>query len=150
MGFLDFLKPKPRQGSESVDRPLSPNLAFETRDPYKIGITGEGFKNADGSSRQKLIARCKVGDPVELVREPANPYDKNAIAVFAKGGQLGYLRRDDAAEYAPRLDGGTRVRTSIAHINGGSRDKPEMGVVLWIAWEAKRRRRKASGPEDEG
>jgi hypothetical protein len=33
---------------------------------------------------------------VELVREPANPYDPNAVRVEADGRQLGYVAREDA------------------------------------------------------
>jgi hypothetical protein len=31
-----------------------------------------------------------------LVREPDNPHDSNAIAVFSTQGKLGYLSREDA------------------------------------------------------
>ncbi len=35
-----------------------------------------------------------------LVREPDNPYDPNAVAVYAEGGQqVGYLSREHASDY---------------------------------------------------
>jgi len=34
-----------------------------------------------------------------LVREPDNPYDPNAIAVYSPAGKIGYLSREDAEEY---------------------------------------------------
>lgn len=34
-----------------------------------------------------------------LVREPDNPYDSNAIAVYSPVGKIGYLSRDDAERY---------------------------------------------------
>lgn len=41
---------------------------------------------------------CAPGEPVDLRREPKNPHDANAVAVFsARGVQMGYL----SAERAP-------------------------------------------------
>jgi len=39
-----------------------------------------------------------------LVREPENRYDPNAVKVVVNGYRVGYLRRVDAAAYAPMLD----------------------------------------------
>jgi len=42
-------------------------------------IAGTSHTNPDGTSRQKLIKKLKEGASLDLVREPDNPYDKNAI-----------------------------------------------------------------------
>jgi collagen type III alpha len=42
---------------------------------------------------------------VQLVPEPANRHDRNAVGVWAGPLQLGYLPRDDAARYAGVLSG---------------------------------------------
>jgi hypothetical protein len=40
-----------------------------------------------------------------LVREPDNPYDRNAIAVYAAGGRkVAYLSRHDALAYSDLLE----------------------------------------------
>jgi len=54
---------------------------------------------------------------VELVREPGNPADPFAIAVWSDDGEgrrwrLGYLDRTVAAQLAPRLDRGA-VATAV-------------------------------------
>jgi hypothetical protein len=50
--------------------------------------------------RKFEILLCAPGEPIELVPEPKNKHDENAIAVFsARGVQLGYL----TAERAPRI-----------------------------------------------
>jgi single-stranded-DNA-specific exonuclease len=59
------------------------------------------------------------GDPLELRRQPANPHDPNAIAVFRGALQLGYLRREIARHLAPKLDGGERYRARVASVTGG-------------------------------
>lgn len=58
------------------------------------------------------------GAPAHLVREPANPADPLAIAVWADGDgvawRIGYLERAVAARLAPRLDAGTVVTATLA------------------------------------
>ena len=44
--------------------------------------------------------------PVDVLREPDNPADKNAVALFAGGTQIGYLSAESASWYAHALDSG--------------------------------------------
>lgn len=50
-----------------------------------------------------------VGDTVELVREPDNPYDSNAILVMGKGRDLGHLSAYRAKDVSWKLDSGKFV-----------------------------------------
>lgn len=43
---------------------------------------------------------------LNLIREPDNPYDPNAIAVYHMAHRVGYLPRTLAAELAPQMDQG--------------------------------------------
>ncbi len=52
----------------------------------------------------KIIAQCKIGDPLVLVREPQNPHDPNAIGVWAGGMRIGYLLKKENAELAALID----------------------------------------------
>jgi len=103
--------------------------------PSWLSIRGESFRNSDGSERQELIAGCEIGDPVELVREPGNRHDGNAVAVLAGAGQIGYLSRADAAILAPLLDDGLDGDIRIARIHGGTTDKPSLGVIVEAEWD---------------
>lgn len=76
------------------------------------------------------LALLPSESPVHLVREPSNPYDPNAIQVWAERKlfpedhpikesalrgefvRLGYIRREQAAEFAPELD---RREFSLCH-----------------------------------
>ena len=51
------------------------------------------------------------GQPLELVPEPDNPHDPNAIAVWNAGRSLhvGYLPREYAAKLAKDLGGGPKI-----------------------------------------
>ena len=51
----------------------------------------------------RTTERVRVETQAMLVREPDNPYDANAIAVWIEGSTVGYLCRDDARAYRPGL-----------------------------------------------
>ncbi|MGC9973827.1 MAG: HIRAN domain-containing protein [Gaiellaceae bacterium] len=73
-----------------------------------------------------------------LIREPGNPYDSNAIAVYAdRVGQVGHLSRDDALEYQQMFEAlsarGCSVATCPAFLIGGTKQKPSFGVMLCLS-----------------
>jgi hypothetical protein len=72
----------------------------------------------------------------ELVPEPENPHDPNAVKVMIDGRQVGHLSRADAVELGPaivaarKLEGGGLVRAMIVGHEGGDTDN--LGVFLRI------------------
>jgi hypothetical protein len=71
--------PKPKIEEEASD-----NVFFAK-------VHGVSFKNDDGSSRQKIISRCKVGEELDIIPEPTNRHDRGTMKVCRKNGeQLGY------------------------------------------------------------
>lgn len=59
------------------------------------------------------------GFPVEIVREPENPHDNNALAVRYKGETFGYISAARAESLAPILDYAKVTRiTSRARYDG--------------------------------
>jgi hypothetical protein len=52
------------------------------------------------------ITKMKPGQPLRLEREPNNPADVNAIAVYIFDQKLGHLPRGFAEELAPLADAG--------------------------------------------
>ena len=92
-----------------------PGLRLETR------IAGVTFDNTDGTSRQALIRLLRVDEQLGLVREPHNPFDHNAIALFAaegkaQGKQLGFVPRSLAAVLAPLMDEGLQLHATIKRV----------------------------------
>lgn len=70
---------------------------------------------------------------VDLIREPANEYDRNAIAANIDTLHVGYLRREIAAQLAPVLDKHKIPSVRICGvIRGGSIDAPSLGVHVWL------------------
>ena len=57
-----------------------------------------------------------AGDRLEMVREPGNPHDSNAVRVEWRGRKLGYLPRADNAAVARQLDRGATLEARIAQM----------------------------------
>ena len=55
----------------------------------RLPVVGVSHRNNDGSSRQDIIRQIEVGEPLDLVREPTNMYDTNAVMVLHELGQIG-------------------------------------------------------------
>ncbi|HTY99078.1 MAG TPA: HIRAN domain-containing protein [Rhodocyclaceae bacterium] len=81
-----------------------------------------------------LWDEMKVGDPLVLVREPANAFDANAVRVEWRGRMIGYLPRAENRAVAAEMDRGGRVEGRIArlreHRNPWARVLIEVFVVL--------------------
>jgi hypothetical protein len=109
-----------------------------------------GFEVVGESKYQDALSNicgghCEEGHEheclAELVPEPDNPYDPNAVAVLIEGEKVAYLSRFDAKRYLDELArlGHAGDRASCdAMINGGwdrgGREKGYFGVELDLAW----------------
>lgn len=50
------------------------------------------------NGRQKYLSKISETDPAELVREPENKYDSNAIKVIVRNFHMGYIPKQIARE----------------------------------------------------
>ena len=75
------------------------------------------------------------GQPLVLRRDPANPHDANAIAVFPAGGgeQAGWVPRELAAEIAPDLDAGRPWSAVVLREQRPSPRDPRSGLTMLLA-----------------
>ncbi|HEY5539842.1 MAG TPA: single-stranded-DNA-specific exonuclease RecJ [Coriobacteriia bacterium] len=89
------------------------------------GVTFEG--------RQDVLERAAAGTPLRLVRQPDNPYDTNACALFdPHGDQVGFLNRRLAAALAPTIDAGVEYDVEVTEVTGGEADR-SLGVNVLLA-----------------
>ncbi|MPZ26150.1 MAG: hypothetical protein GEV12_06790 [Micromonosporaceae bacterium] len=87
-----------RQPTAPQPSPI-PVARFDGR--HDLDVVGESFYQdaiwqcAGGWTSERVRAEIEA----VLVAEPDNPHDKNAISVWISGMRVGYLSREDAAEY---------------------------------------------------
>jgi hypothetical protein len=72
-----------------------------------------GFRYAEAA---EAWPQLKVGDALELVREPDNAHDPNAVRVEWRGRKLGYVPRRANAALAWGLDRGSRLRARVSRL----------------------------------
>jgi hypothetical protein len=116
LGGLFFLvrafQKRPAKQTSSVDQPQP---STEPRH-FFLQVHGIYHRNADGSSRQKIIRSCRPGDLLVLAPEPENKYDPDAIKVCRPdGAQLGYFRVTADEVFAADRPGyvGCRIRLDV-------------------------------------
>lgn len=72
-----------------------------------------GFQYHHGKA---LWPEMKVGDRLDLIREPENKYDTRAIRVEWRGHKLGYVPRRENADIARLMDNGSRLEARITRL----------------------------------
>lgn len=116
------------------------SLASLARSVIRTKVRGVTATNPDGSDRQAIVRRCKPREMLLLVREPHNRYDRNAVAVYRRGGllsdtqQIGYISAELAEEIATRIDSGERVEARVLEVAGGGggflRERKNFGLNI--------------------
>ena len=71
-------------------------------------------------NRQSAVKKLQIGKKITFTREPENLYDHNAIAVYCKGEQLGYVPASIASRVAPHLDAGYLISGTVIEVYGGN------------------------------
>ncbi len=81
--------------------------------PILDGIVAGGFSTYIAGTayegRHLNLAAVVDGAPLRLVREPANPYDPNAVKIFHGDAPLGYVPAIHARHLAPLIDLGESI-----------------------------------------
>ncbi len=65
---------------------------------------------------QALFPLLRIGDRLDLIREPDNPFDPRAVRVEWRGVQIGYAPRLDNVDLARLLDRGEGLEARILHL----------------------------------
>ena len=89
-----------------------------------LAIVGVDYPNRKPRTRGTIprrfeIAACVPGEPVELVLEPDNPADANAIMIFsARGVQIGYVTAERAPLVGKHIRQGDEVLAVFQGVAG--------------------------------
>lgn len=67
--------------------------------------------------RKNNVKKLSVGDSLKLIRQPDNPYDKNAILVVSeKDEEIGFIAKDWASIFSFKMDHGFDYEASVKMI----------------------------------
>ena len=120
--------------------PLPPDADYDYT--YKLHLAG-GHVGGEYGDRQLAILALRPGQTLELVREPRNRHDKNAVAIYASGKQLGYVPAFKAEMTARYLDQGRTVDARVVEVTGYvPASKAEEVFQLPQPWASRRRTRR--------
>lgn len=72
-----------------------------------------GFRYAEATV---VWPELRPGDRLDLVREPDNPHDRNAVRVEWRGRKLGYVPRAENEALAWAMDRGETVTARISRL----------------------------------
>lgn len=86
-----------------------------------------------------------IGDPLDLVREPENKYDRNAIEIYWKALKLGYLPREDNLVLSNLLDRGMLLKADVKEVyaNNSLHERIRINVEIVIPDNPEFRKRMA-------
>ncbi|HET8701898.1 MAG TPA: HIRAN domain-containing protein [Nitrococcus sp.] len=92
-----------------------------------------GFQYHQG---ERLWPYFRTGDALSLVREPANPYDPQAVRIDWQGHKLGYVPRRENTAISQMLDRGERLSAAIERLSTGPSPWTRIRFSAWLeAWE---------------
>lgn len=77
-------------------------------------LVGTKFR---GQEMVDLLASLPQGEPLTLVRDPANIYDRKAVQVWARGHHIGFVKGNQNRDLAARMD--MRLAMDTAATFGG-------------------------------
>jgi hypothetical protein len=118
--------------SAAMTRPKTPAASSaQNVHQFYSKVVGVTFKNDDGSDRQAIIRKCKVGEQLTLWWDQKNKFSSHAVAVFRQNGkQLGHLPDSTAAGVVLEMEAGWKHVAYAHEITGGERNKGKRSVGM--------------------
>ncbi|HMN20925.1 MAG TPA: HIRAN domain-containing protein [Ottowia sp.] len=92
--------------------------------PSEVIIEVAGFRHTS----QVPLDEITVGSPVQLVAEPDNPHDRNAVVMLTQGRKIGHVPRQQAVGVRRWMDRGT-LSAHVERVNG-TPERPLVYVFL--------------------
>jgi len=95
-----------------------------------------GFQYYEGKGLWDMM---RIGDTLQLVREPRNPHDINAVRVEWRGEMLGYVPRRENSDVARQMDHGAPVKARIVKLKEARNPWQRMEFEVYVELQAGQR-----------
>ena len=118
------VKIAPMQNDEIQTNISRQNISQEGYEFY-TKVVGVTFNN-----RQQYVKQCYNGQQLDLVRDKFNPYDKNAIAIYAGDNQVGFLSEELAQKLAPKMDSGIIYECFVECVTGDTHNINGLNIKI--------------------
>lgn len=83
------------------------------------------------NGRQKYVQQCYTGQHLKVVRDVFNAYDNNAIALYANENQVGFVKKELAAQLSKKIDNGIKFDCIVENVTGGNNNYYGLNVKLY-------------------
>lgn len=93
---------------------MTPAIGIASRNVLIQESPVAGFPFYEGEWVWSSLA---VGAPLNLIREPENEHDSNAVAVYFRSKQLGYVPRAENTVISQMLDRGEHLEAHISRLH---------------------------------
>lgn len=92
-------------------------LAMAQAESIRILVQNSPLAGSQYYAVDQFWSEIKVGDALELIREPDNKHDRKAIRVEWHGHKLGYLPRKENRVVAAAMDAGDRLSARVSSMS---------------------------------
>ena len=132
--FEIFCEIKMSDGSDPAESSLPDEVIRELELEKQFEVNGTHL-----GGRGARIENVNVGDSLQLIREPDNKYDSNAIGVYNNSGSLGFVPANLSKKIAPLIDSGKIIcsATVVDVVPRSKRGKGARASILNIRLNAK-------------
>lgn len=96
-----------------------------------------GFQFYDGN---RLWTAIRPNDLLDLVAEPDNPYDKQAVKVMWNGNQLGYVPRSENTAVSQMLGRGQSLTARISALRQSSEPWDRILMKIYLTQDLRYRK----------
>jgi hypothetical protein len=87
------------------------------QDNVRLVVQSSNLAGFRYHAASEVWGELRVGDVLQLAREPDNPHDANAVSLSWRGHKLGYVPRRDNEVLAWSLDRGDVLRARISRLS---------------------------------
>jgi hypothetical protein len=92
-------------------------LAMAHAESVRILVQSSPLAGSQYYALGEFWQEIKVGDGLDLIREPDNRHDRNAIRIEWRGHQLGYVPRAENRVVAAALDAGEHLSARVSSLS---------------------------------
>lgn len=102
--------------SKTLSRIGTNNFLKEKRNLESVLEEITSIKGIMYEHREIVASKIKIEDHIDVKRDYENMFDKNAIKLFFKGREIGFIDKHLAQYLSPMLDGGTKLSAKVTHV----------------------------------